>query len=150
MAQNTTKRVVNKAKSKAKSRARRKIKSKVRRISVWTFVISFLALVVGIAVGIGAYSFISRDDCFRLRGEAEYDIALGSAFEYDDEGVRIIEFGRDISREARVETNMTELDNGNYTVDTSAAGRYYIKYTVDSVKYGEICRIRVFEVGGEQ
>lgn len=145
MAENNTERIVNKAKSSASRRVRRK----ARRINGWTYFICFLALLLGFLCGAGAYSYVCRDDCFRLLGDAEYEIPLGATFEYDDSGVKIVEFGKNISESVKVESNMTRLENGKYTADTSAVGRYYIKYTVDSVKYGEICRIRVFAVGGE-
>ena len=42
-------------------------------------------------------------------------------------------------------------ENGAYKIDTSAEGVYKIVYTVDSLKYKNIERIRVFRVvGGEE
>ena len=75
---------------------------------------------------------------------------MGSeSFVYNDRGATVIEFGKDISDKVTVETNMQDLGGGKYTADTTVPGKYYIKYTVESHKYGEVCRIRTFVVGGE-
>ena len=118
-----------------------------KRISYFFCTVSLIA---GLAIGWYGGEYICKNDTFSLVGEKEYSIALGTAdFVYEDEGVRIIEFGRDISGEASVETDMTALGDGRYTLDATVPGRYYVKYTVDSYRYGEIERIRIFTVGGE-
>ena len=96
MAQNVGKRVA----SKAKSKARRRVKRKVRRINGWTYVICFFALVLGLAMGVGAYTFICRDDCFKLRGNAEYNIDVGASLVYDDEVPAIEKFSYTIPASA--------------------------------------------------
>ena len=111
-----------KAKNKVKRKVKSKAKSKVKRIHPMTFVICFLCLAIGIGAGIGAYSFICRDDCFRLKGDDNYTVSVGTIFNYKDEGVKIIEFGKDISKEAKVETNLTKNENGAYTADKGRAG----------------------------
>jgi len=141
--------IEKKAKRKVKRKVKSKAKSKVKKIHPMTFVICFLCLALGIGAGIGAYSFISRDDCFKLKGDSNYTIPVGMPFNYEDEGVKIIEFGKNISNNVSVKTNLTEIDDGVYTADTSRAGEYYIIYTVDSVKYGEIQRVRTITVKGE-
>lgn len=136
---------------KAKSKAKRKVKKKVKRIHPATIFICLLCLALGVAAGAGAYGFITKDDCFKLKGNKEYSIPLGSEFTYTDAGVEVISFGQDISDKVKIETNLTELGNGKYTADTSEAGEYYIIYTVDSIKYGEMMRVRVITVeGGEE
>lgn len=108
-----------------------------------------LALVLGLVIGWFGGEYLCKNDTFELLGEKEYSINANEVgFEYFDEGVKIIEFGRDISGKVTVETNMLRSDNGAYAVDTTVPGKYYIKYTVDSYRYGEIARIRVFTVGG--
>ncbi len=149
-----SKSVADKIKSKAKSTAKRKTRSyakrKMRRANLLTLFICLLALVVGVIAGVFSYKYVCRDDCFRLLGEKEIRVELNSPlFLYYDYGVEIIEFGRDISDDAEMETNMIDLGGGKYTVDTTVPGSYYIKYTVDSPKYGEVCRIRTVVVGGE-
>ena len=141
-------------KSKAKSRAKRKTrayaKKKMRRANLITVFISLFALIAGVAVGVFAYRYICRDDRFEMRGKKEVRVELNaSEFFYYDDGVEIVEFGKDISDEVDVQTNMTYLGGDRYTVDTSVPGRYYVKYTVDSPKYGEVCKIRTIVVGGD-
>ncbi len=114
-----------------------------------SYFICILALVIGLAIGWFGGEYICKNDTFVLLGNKEYLVALDATdFVYEEEGVRIIEFGRDISGDVSVETNMTSLGDGKYTLDTTVPGRYYLKYTVDSPKYGEISRIRIFTVGG--
>ncbi len=132
----------------AKKKVKRKVKSKVRRLHPLTFVICFLCLALGVGAGIGAYTFISRDDCFVLNGEKNYTVSVGSDFTYGDEGAKVISFGKDISDRVQIETNLTEIGDGKYTADTSKTGEYYIIYTVDSIKYGDVQRVRVITVKG--
>ncbi|MBQ8140293.1 MAG: hypothetical protein IJ038_01170 [Clostridia bacterium] len=141
--------VQKKAKNKVKRKVKSKARSKVKKISPLTFVICFLCLAAGVGAGIGAYSFISRDDCFRLKGEKSYTVSVGTPLTYGDEGVKIIEFGKDISGDVKIKTNLTEIGDGKYTADTSEPGEYYIIYTVDSPKYGNIQRVRTISVKGE-
>ena len=145
----------DKIKSRAQSSAKRKAKSytkkKLRRANLITLFICIFALAAGLVAGAYGYEYICRDDCFELRGKKEVKVMLDAAdFVYYDDGVRIIEFGKNISNQVNVETNMTKVARGEYTVDTSIPGKYYIKYTVDSPKYGEVCRIRTVVVGGEK
>lgn len=146
--------IKDKAKKRAKRKVKRKAKSyakkKARKVNILTAFICLVSLVVGVIAGIFGYRYICRDDRFELRGKKQIVVELGaSEFVYRDAGANIIEFGRDISGQVVTETNMTDLGGGKYTVDTTIPGRYYIKYTVDSPKYGEVCRIRTFIVGGE-
>ena len=133
---------------KDKNNVKRKVKRKVKRLHPLPFVICFLALALGIGAGIGAYTFISRDDCFVINGEKNYEVSVGTEFTYVDEGAKVIAFGRDVSDKVKVETNLTEVSEGKYTADTTKTGEYYIIYTVDSAKYGEVQRVRVITVKG--
>ena len=144
----------DKIKNRAKSRAKRKTKAyakkKVRTANILTVVISVLALVAGAVTGVFAYKVVCRDDRFEMRGQNEVRVELNAPeFFYYDDGVEIIEFGKDISDKVSVQSNMTCLGEDKYTVDTSVPGRYYIKYTVDSPKFGEVCKIRTIVVGGD-
>ena len=135
------------AKKKVKSYA----KKKARRLNRLTSFICFLALLGGAVLGAYAYEYVCQDDCFVVLGDKENAVELNAVnFTYYDDGVRIVEFGRNISDNVVVETNMIKLGNGAYTVDTTIPGRYYIKYTVDSPKYEKVTKIRTFVVGGEE
>ena len=122
-------------------------KRKRKKVSLFA---CLLALFIGVVLGYLGGEYICQNDTFMLVGEKNYSVSLGAPdFVYEEEGVRIIEFGKDISDSACVETNMTSLGDGKYTVDTTVPGKYYIKYTVESYRYGEVCKIRVFSVGGD-
>ena len=134
---------------RAERGAKRYVRKKVRRLNGFTLFFCILAFAAGVAAGIYAYEYVCANDTFSLKGEREIAVALNAeSFVYADEGVEIIEFGRDISDTVKVDTNMTLAGEGSYTVDTSVPGRYYIKYTVESPKYGAVCRIRTVVVGG--
>ncbi len=146
--------IKNKAQSKAKSKVKRKVKSKakskVRRIHPMTFVVCFLTLLLGIGAGIGAYTLVSADDCFKLKGDEAYTFKVGAnVTEYTDEGVKIISFGKDISSKVEVKTNLEEIDDGVYAIDTSEPVEYYMIYTVDDAKFGKIQRVRTITIKGE-
>lgn len=140
----------NKATNKIKSKAKRKARSKIKKIHPLCFVIWILCLALGAGLGIGAYRVVCANDQFTLRGEKNYVLPIGGEVKYKDKGVKIISFGGDISDRVEIETNLKETDErGVYKIDTSQGGEYYIIYTVDSVKYGEVQRVRTITVKGD-
>ena len=97
--------------------------------------VAIICLFIGIAIGIGGYFVVCRNDTFEIIGNDEITITINDV--YEDKGVKIIEFGKDISEKAVTETNLT-LNADNKPI---SPGNYYIKYTVDSLKYGKIFKI---------
>ena len=141
-----------KAAKNAKSRAKRKIKSKAKRISAASYVIWIIALLLGLALGAFACHYICRNDGFELKGKSEINIALGgegSSGIYTDKGASVVSFGKDLSKKVKVNTSLTEVGDGEYKIDTSKEGVYYIIYTIDDVRFGDIKRVRTIRVGGE-
>ena len=138
--------VAKKAQSKVRRKVKRKAKSKAKKIHPATYVIAILCLALGIGAGAGGCALVCKNDCFKLNGRKSYTVSVGTPLVYGDEGVRIISFGKNISDRVEIETNLTETDDGRYTADTSRSGEYYIIYTVDSVKYGKIQRVRTISV----
>ena len=138
-------------KKQAVRKTKRTAKKKIKRIHPLSFVVWILALAIGVAVGVGACAFLCRNDGFTLIGKSEITVPVeeGKTYEYTDKGVRAVSFGRDISRRVQVETNITELGDGEYSFDASTEGVYYLIYTVDDARFGEIRRIRTIVVGGE-
>lgn len=122
----------------------RKIKSAVKGIN-WFVVL--LVLVLSIALGAGAFFIVSKDDCFTLNGAQEITVEMNLSEDesefygtyVDTDKVKVIEFGKDISNKVTVETDMTVNTDGSYSV--TDVGTYYIKYKVDSIKYGKIFTI---------
>ncbi len=141
-----------KAANKAKSKVKRKVKSKAKRISAASYVIWVLALVLGLALGAFACYYLCRNDRFELKGKSEYTLEVGgegSSVIYVDKGASVVSFGKDLSKKVKVSTSLIEVDDGEYKIDTSKEGVYYIIYTIDDVRFGEIKRVRTIRVGGE-
>lgn len=145
-------RAARKAKSKVKRKVKSKVKSKAKRISAASYVIWVIALALGVALGAFACYFLCRNDGFELKGKNELILpvgAEGSSVTYVDKGATAVSFGRDISRDINVSTNLKEIGDGEYMVDTSKEGVYFIIYTVEDVRFGDIKRVRTIRVGGE-
>ena len=140
-------RAKRKVKQKAKSRAKRKF----RKIHPFSYVLWILFLILGIVGGYFLSQAICEKDQFRLLGDDEIIVSVGEDFVYEDDGVRLISFGKDLSSRVTVTTDMEEIDDTTFTCDTSREGRYHIKYTVDEGRYRKVCRIRTITVkGGEE
>lgn len=103
----------------------------------WLF--AFLFFVIGIVGGISAYFITSKNDCFDLIGKDELTLTLDDNDRYTDEGVKIISFGKDISDQVVIDTNLKQDENGKYY--SEEIGTYYIKYSSKDFKFGKIFKI---------
>lgn len=136
-----------KAVQNAKRKTKRKAKKTAKKISAVSYVIWAIALIAGIALGAVSCMFICRNDGFRLNGKSEYTLTVGQENNvYKDKGAQVISFGRDVSENIKVSTDLLETDDGEYKIDTSKEGVYYIIYTIDDARFGEIKRVRTFRV----
>lgn len=121
-----------------------KIKSYAKTANVF---VALLIFIITVGIGVGAYFVVSRNDCFTLNGSQEISVTMqatanGSGFvgEFTDEfGVKVIEFGKDISNKVEIQTNMIKVSGNKYKA--TEVGTYYIKYSVNSIKYGKIFTI---------
>lgn len=144
--------ISKKTKNKIRHQAKKEFKSTTKRISVGGMIAIALTLIVSVVAGVFVEKLITKNDCFVLSGEKEFILevgAAGSTYTYKEEGFKAISFGKDLSDKVNVKTNMTKNDDGTYTIDTSQEGDYYLIYTIDSIKYGKIKRVRTFTVGAE-
>ncbi len=138
-------------KSSSYGRTKKRVEKVIKRSNKATLFLCVAALVIGIAAGAFAYIKMSENDRFELIGDKEYTILVGEDFTYSEEGAVAIALGRDVSGTLSAVTDIPKDENGAYKIDTSAEGVYKIVYTVDSLKYKNIERIRVFRVvGGEE
>ena len=80
---------------------------------------------------------MTRNDCFTINGREEITCTLSE--HYIDQGAKVIAFGIDDSDKIIVETDLQQDDNGYYA---ESEGTYYIKYTVDNLKYGRIFKVQ--------
>ncbi len=106
-------------------------KSKKGRIF---FVVILLFVIVA---GIGGYftaKSITANDTFEIIGDREITLYVGE--DYHEEGAIAISFGQDISDKIKIEG----------TVDTQTEDTYYIKYTVDDIRYRGVERYRIVKV----
>lgn len=90
-------------------------------------------LVVGLLIAVGTWWFLCRDDTFELLGSTEVTLTLDE--QYSDEGVKIVAFGKDDSKNFEIETNL-KISNGKYYSDE--VGTFYIKYKTNNFKYGKL------------
>lgn len=145
-----TKKTVSKTSSRAKVNASGKAKTvaavgaavttaavakSIKKTGAKGLVVAILCLIIGAAVGLGAYFIVCRNDTFEIVGKDQITITLDDV--YTDAGVKIIEFGKDISDKVKTETDLTLDGEGKPT----ELGTFYIKYSVDSLKYGKIFTI---------
>jgi hypothetical protein len=134
----------------------RTVKKKWRKLHTATKVWMALALVVGIAIGVAAAVFVSKNDTFVLKGKTSYALDVsteeGATFLYTEEGVTAICFGQDKSGTVKAETDLQKDSEGRYVIPLDKEGVYTITYTVDGLKFGEnaprgqIKRVRTFVV----
>ena len=95
------------------------------------FFLVVLFLAVGAVCGYFVTKHLTRNDKFEIIGEQTITINLGEDLP-QDEGAVAISFGRDISSRIVVEDN----------INIEKAGRYYIKYTVDDIRYNGVVKYR--------
>lgn len=108
-----------------------KNKTKKRSISFILLTIVFVICVVG---GYFVAKYLTQNDVFEIIGEKRIEIMVGQT--YQDEGARAISFGKDISDKVKSES----------TVNNEVADTYYIKYTVDDIRYRCVERYRIVVV----
>lgn len=94
------------------------------------FLLVVLFLVVGAVAGYFVVQYLTKNDRFEIIGEQTITLNIGET--YEDEGAIAISFGRDISDKIKVENNINNLE----------AGRYYIKYTIDDIRYSGVVKYR--------
>lgn len=94
--------------------------------------IILLVLIAGAIVG-GFFTakHITRNDTFEIIGERTVTIQVGQV--YEDQGAKAISFGKDVSSKITTESNVNNMEEGSY----------YIKYTVDDIRYKNIERYRI-------
>ena len=108
----------------------------VKKTGLKGLLVALLCLIIGAGVGLGAYFIVCRNDTFEIIGKDEITITIDDV--YQDKGVKVIEFGKDVSDKVVVETNLVLDGEGKPTQE----GTFYFKYTVDSLKYGKIFKIQ--------
>ena len=94
------------------------------------FLLVVLFLLAGAVAGYFTVKHLTKNDKFELVGAKTITLRLGET--YEDEAAVAISFGRDVSEKIKVENNINNLE----------AGRYYIKYTIDDLRFGGVIKYR--------
>lgn len=98
-------------------------KSRTKKLSKNTKIIFIFLFVIGIGLGGFASYFVTKNDVFILIGESYITQPLGQ--EYQEQGVKIIAFGKDVSQNVKIEGQ----------VNTNKKGEYVLKYTIDNFRF---------------
>ena len=110
--------------------------------------IALIFLAAGFAAGYFGAEYLCSNDCFYINGESHITIQKGTDYTYPDEGATVISFGRDLSTEIIIETDLPTIENGTYFVDTSKEQTYTITYTIDDLRYRGVKKVRFITVTG--
>ena len=97
-------------------------------------ILAVVFLIIGVGLGIGTGFYLCRNDCFEIIGSDELTLTIGE--NYYDEGCKVISFGRDISDEVEIETDLIINSDGSLTGDDTKT--YYILYKSNDIKYGKV------------
>ncbi len=119
---------------KSVSKTSKKAKSASKSLGKNMLVLVIVFLIIGLLLGVGASFYLTRSDCFEIIGQDELSLTLGE--NYVDEGCKVISFGRDISNEIEIETDLIVNADGSLTGDEIKT--YYILYKSNDIKYGKI------------
>ena len=115
-----------------------KVVEKQRKNHPVAFLLVALFLVLGALGGYFTLKYLTKDDVFKILGEQTVVLNVGENFV--DGGVKIVAFGKDISDNVKI-----EIDEN---FDKNVAGRYYVKYTVDNLRFKGVIKYRYIDVVG--
>lgn len=123
---------------KPKKRQINKAKKAVKGIGAKGWLAAILVLIFGIGVGLGSFFLMCKNDNFELVGKDE--LIITTSEKYTDDGVKIVAFGKDISNEVKIDTDMKIDEEGNFYSDV--IGTHYITYYTTELKYGSIFKVQ--------
>ncbi len=122
---------------KISKKAKKKTKKIVSKFSSATKIVACMFFALCLFCGVATTYFITKNDTFEIIGELEVEINLGES--YEDQGVKIIAFGKDISDQVEIIGE----------VDTTFADDYVIKYKVNNIRFLNYTLYRKVTVKGE-
>lgn len=137
-----------KATRSTRKKATKSVNKKIKKIGFKVVLIILLVTLIGGGIGLGVCWYLSRNDCFQIIGQEEINLTLRAEdvteFEsnniYYDQGVKVVSFGRDISKDVYIETDLKQHSDGGYYADE--VGTYYIIYKVNDIKYGKLFTVQ--------
>ena len=122
----------------SKKKKSNKAKKELKKLGFLTIVVALLLMSIGVGVGSLVVKISTKNDCFNLIGKDEITLQLGET--YVDEGVNIISFGKDVSEDITIETNLKVDVDGKYYAENE--GTYYMIYKSNNFKYGTIFKVQ--------
>ena len=134
---------------KQKKKIKKNVKSTAKRFSTGGIVALVMCFLIGLGGGVFSVFFMTKNDTFTLSGDKKFEYVIGDndgTVIYTEAGYSVVSFGKNLTDMVKIDTNLEKDNSGNYIIDTSVEGEYYIIYTVDSLKYGKIQRVRSFTV----
>lgn len=120
--------------AKRKSSSQRMVENAVKKTHGLTIFFCVLFLIIGAVGGWFGYTIISKNDTFEVVGEKEITLTIGQT--YTEQGCKAVVFGKDLSEQIKIESD----------IDTTKEGTYFVVYTVDNFKYKNIQKVRVINV----
>lgn len=127
------------------AKSAQKLAKKKRSALCW---IALIFLAIGFAVGYFSAEYLCSNDCFFINGDSHITVQKGTDYTYQDEGATVISFGRDLSTEISIDTDLTPTENGTYLIDTSTEQTFTITYTVDDLRFRGVKKVRFITVTG--
>ena len=119
----------------------------LRKLHTGYIAVMAICLVIGAAAGAFFAHLKTANDGFTLNGTKEKTVYVGETLKYEDEGIKCISMGEDLSDKVEIKTNMTRSEDGKtFTGDTSFVGEYYIEYKITEGRYAGLSRVRIFTV----
>lgn len=123
--------------SKISTKTKKSANKVAKTVGAKVLLFGLVFLFVGLFFGAGTWWIVCRNDCFELLGQEE--VCLTVEERYQDEGAKIISFGKNIADEYFIDTNLEIDDNGNFFSDE--VGTFFIKYYTKDFKYGKLFKI---------
>ncbi len=128
--------------AKRKSKSIEKTMKKIHSAYIFIIVAS---LIVGLVAGYFVGNFIYGKDTLVLNGDKTTYVTAGESVSYEDEGIKYISKGKNLSGKVEIKTNMTLVD-GRYVGTPDAENELYIIYTVTAGRAKGETLYRVFRV----
>lgn len=103
----------------------KKIKKELSKFSNKTKIICAFLFLIFLFAGVFTTYYFTKDDKFELIGETEIELNINDV--YQDQGAKIIAFGKDISEEVVIK--------GLDKIDTSKENIFVLEYTVNNFRF---------------
>lgn len=116
----------------------KKVGKTIKKLKPVSILLAVLLLLAGVCGGWFAFGFVTRNDCFELVGTDEQTCFVGE--KYFDEGVKIVAFGKDVSQDIEIETNLVQNDDGSFS--SNEEGTFYIVFKSKNIKYNSLFKVQ--------